>query len=324
MNTNDSVPFEEAHFAAQPNTAHTAGVSSYDGLDHFQSESEASSELVRAVPTARLAPPVTATSQAPPVPYVARDSHYGRALATAAVAVLLAVVATGLLLRGLSGGEHTVSAPPAEVLAGQAPSKAEGSPRPEVRATARPGGDAATGTTGMAGVVRRAPGTVAPPAPVKLATAVRRPRAGVSRPTPRQRVLARAAGRQSKLGARTPSRRVSGLARPSARAAAPAPVVISADMPAGNQRSAPTMTAREPAAPELSAQVSVTTSQADSDELTFRWSAPVGTFADATASQTRFFCPATPQPVAVTVIVTDGNGAAASDTFTVQCVASKR
>jgi hypothetical protein len=74
----------------------------------------------------------------------------------------------------------------------------------------------------------------------------------------------------------------------------------------------------------MGAQVSVTTSNSDSDELTFRWSAPVGTFADPTASHTRFFCPQTPQRVEITVTATDGKGAAASDTITVQCVASTR
>jgi hypothetical protein len=96
------------------------------------------------------------------------------------------------------------------------------------------------------------------------------------------------------------------------------------DETADDQHPSPSVSAREAAPAEIGAQVSVTTSNAETDELTFRWSAPVGTFADPTARQTRFFCPETPQPVAVTIVVTDGKGAAASDTITVQCVASAR
>ena len=76
-------------------------------------------------------------------------------------------------------------------------------------------------------------------------------------------------------------------------------------------------------APETGALVTVTTNS-NSNALTFRWSAPVGRFADPTARQTRFFCPDTPQSVEVTVTVTDPQGASARDTMTVQCVAGNQ
>jgi hypothetical protein len=108
------------------------------------------------------------------------------------------------------------------------------------------------------------------------------------------------------------------------RAAAPPPTVVAADNPADDQRGAPATATRDIAAPDVGAQVSVRTSNSNIDELTFRWSAPVGSFADPTASQTRFFCPETPQRVDLTVVVTDAKGAVASDTVTVHCVASTR
>ena len=334
MNTHDKVTRGGAPDvpAQQSNTADTVELSSDQGLDDFPSESEGSFELATTTPTLQLPWDETAAVHLHPIPYVARDSHYGRALAAGAGAVLLVLVVTGLLLRTLSGGDRTVSALPAEVLGGQPSLKSEDSPRLEVTGAALPADDSA------AGVVRHAPGTDTPTASVKSATSVRRPRSGVSRTSQRETVPGRAAGRHSTRGDQL-FRGTSGVVTPQPRAAAPAAAVIAANNPADDRRAAPVseqhqaerqapamgpaMTARETAAPD-SAQVSVTTSNSDSDELMFSWSAPVGRFADATASQTRFFCPQTPQQVEITVLVTDGKGAAGSDRITVHCVASTR
>jgi hypothetical protein len=235
------------------------------------------------------------------------------------VAFLLVVAVTGLVLRTRSGGEDRVSAPPTQAHSAQPPA-AESSPRLAVKALALPAPEDG------AGVDRQSSGTVAPSAPVTPSTIDRRrPSSGVSRPARRPSPRTRAAGRQqTRGGVRSTSGRVSAPARSSRPAAAPARGIIPSDVPAKNQPSDPAVGPHEPAAPaEMGAQVSVSTSYPNSDELTFRWSAPVGAFADPTARQTRFFCPDTPQPVTVTVLVTDGKGAAASDTFIVQCVARK-
>jgi hypothetical protein len=67
--------------------------------------------------------------------------------------------------------------------------------------------------------------------------------------------------------------------------------------------------------------VSAAASDPDGDELGFRWSAPVGSFLEPMAAETKYVCPKTPRPttVTVTVTVTDANGAAATDTTEVHC-----
>jgi outer membrane protein OmpA-like peptidoglycan-associated protein len=62
----------------------------------------------------------------------------------------------------------------------------------------------------------------------------------------------------------------------------------------------------------------------DGDTLSYKWSAPTGTFANAADRQTRFTCPGQPGAVPVTVTVSDGKGGTASDTVTIQCVAPPR
>jgi hypothetical protein len=59
----------------------------------------------------------------------------------------------------------------------------------------------------------------------------------------------------------------------------------------------------------------------DGDTLTYRWSAPTGSFANADASRTTFTCPGKPAEVPLTVTVTDHAGGSASDTVIVRCVA---
>ena len=56
----------------------------------------------------------------------------------------------------------------------------------------------------------------------------------------------------------------------------------------------------------------------DRDSLTYRWSAPTGTFGLPVAQQTPWTAPGQPGPVPISVTVTDGRGGSASDTVTVQ------
>jgi uncharacterized cupin superfamily protein len=65
--------------------------------------------------------------------------------------------------------------------------------------------------------------------------------------------------------------------------------------------------------------VTADASDPDGDTLTYRWSAPTGTFANASERQTVFTCPAISGSVTVTVDVTDSKGGSASDTMTVPC-----
>jgi outer membrane protein OmpA-like peptidoglycan-associated protein len=89
----------------------------------------------------------------------------------------------------------------------------------------------------------------------------------------------------------------------------------------------PTVKARcEPCTVQVG-QASTVTADAndpDGDTLSYKWSAPTGTFANAADRQTRFTCPGQPGAVPVTVTVSDGKGGTASDTVTIQCVAPPR
>lgn len=67
-------------------------------------------------------------------------------------------------------------------------------------------------------------------------------------------------------------------------------------------------------------RVTAAASDPDGDELTYRWSAPIGRFADAMERETVYTCPDTATTVALTVTVTDGHGGIASDTLTIRCV----
>ena len=67
-------------------------------------------------------------------------------------------------------------------------------------------------------------------------------------------------------------------------------------------------------------RVTATVSDPDGDELTYRWSAPVGRFANAMERETVYTCPDTATTVALTITVTDGHGGIASDTLTIHCV----
>jgi peptidoglycan-associated lipoprotein len=58
----------------------------------------------------------------------------------------------------------------------------------------------------------------------------------------------------------------------------------------------------------------------DGDTLTYAWSAPAGSFTNATAQQTPWTAPMVEGPVPVTVRVNDGKGGTASDVVTIQVV----
>jgi outer membrane protein OmpA-like peptidoglycan-associated protein len=70
-------------------------------------------------------------------------------------------------------------------------------------------------------------------------------------------------------------------------------------------------------------QMSTVTANAqdpDGDPLTYKWSAPSGSFASGVDRQTRWTAPNQEGPVPVTVTVSDGRGGTASDTVTIQVV----
>jgi hypothetical protein len=70
--------------------------------------------------------------------------------------------------------------------------------------------------------------------------------------------------------------------------------------------------------------VSAVGSDDDGDALTFKWSAPTGSFANAEERRTLFTCPSSPTAVSITVTVSDGHGGIARDTIIVDCVLAAR
>ena len=90
---------------------------------------------------------------------------------------------------------------------------------------------------------------------------------------------------------------------------------------------APTVKARcEPCVVEIGKTSTVTADaqDPDGDTLTYKWSAPNGTFANPAERQTIFTCSNSAGSVPVTVTVNDGKGGTATDTITIQCVEPKR
>jgi outer membrane protein OmpA-like peptidoglycan-associated protein len=66
--------------------------------------------------------------------------------------------------------------------------------------------------------------------------------------------------------------------------------------------------------------VTATAQDPDGDPLTYRWSAPAGTFTAGTAASTPWTAPMVEGPVQVTVTVSDGKGGTASDVVTIQVI----
>jgi peptidoglycan-associated lipoprotein len=103
----------------------------------------------------------------------------------------------------------------------------------------------------------------------------------------------------------------------------PPPVVP----PVQGKNRPPTVKARcEPCVVEVgrTSTVSADAQDPDGDTLSYKWSAPSGSFANPAERQTVFTCPKTPGSIPVTVTVSDGKGGTASDTITIQCVEPKR
>jgi peptidoglycan-associated lipoprotein len=97
--------------------------------------------------------------------------------------------------------------------------------------------------------------------------------------------------------------------------------------PAAPANRPPTVKARcEPCVVEVGKTSTVTADaqDPDGDTLTYKWSAPSGTFANPAERQTIFTCSNNAGSVPVTVTVSDGKGGTASDTITIQCVEPKR
>ena len=79
-----------------------------------------------------------------------------------------------------------------------------------------------------------------------------------------------------------------------------------------------------PAVGATRVEVTAEASDPDGDPVSFKWTAPAGSFANPMAKQTEFTCPSAPAAVPVTISVTDANGAVAHDTITIQCVYTTR
>ena len=93
--------------------------------------------------------------------------------------------------------------------------------------------------------------------------------------------------------------------------------------PPAPQNQPPTVHARcEPCTVEIGKTSTVTADaqDADGDQLTYRWSAPAGTFTNPAVQATPWTAPQQEGPVPVTVTVDDGHGHTATDTVTIQVV----
>ena len=110
---------------------------------------------------------------------------------------------------------------------------------------------------------------------------------------------------------------------PGVRVYVPPPPPPPPPAPAAPENRPPTVKARcEPCTVEVGRTSTVTAdaSDPDGDALTYKWSAPAGTFARGTDRQTPWTAPMQEGPVQVTVVVSDGKGGTASDSVTIQVI----
>ena len=105
--------------------------------------------------------------------------------------------------------------------------------------------------------------------------------------------------------------------------APPAPPTPTPPTPTAPTNRPPTVKAMcDPCTVEVgkTSTVSADAQDPDGDPLTYRWSAPAGTFSSPTSRQTPWTAPMTVGPVATTVTVDDGHGHTASDSVTIQVI----
>jgi peptidoglycan-associated lipoprotein len=110
---------------------------------------------------------------------------------------------------------------------------------------------------------------------------------------------------------------------PGVRVYVPPPPPAPPAPPAPPQNQPPTVHARcEPCTVEVGKTATVTADaqDPDGDPLTYRWSAPAGTFASGSSRQTPWTAPMQEGPVQVTITVDDGRGGTAQDMVTLQVV----
>ena len=93
--------------------------------------------------------------------------------------------------------------------------------------------------------------------------------------------------------------------------------------PAAPENRPPTVKARcNPCTVEINRTSTVTgdASDPDGDPLTYKWTAPAGSFANPSERETVWTAPSQPGPVPVTITVDDGKSGTASDSVTIQVV----
>jgi outer membrane protein OmpA-like peptidoglycan-associated protein len=116
--------------------------------------------------------------------------------------------------------------------------------------------------------------------------------------------------------------RTSGVGPTPAPAGAATGAPVAAPAPAGTNRPPTVRAMCDPCTVEVgkTSTVSADAQDPDGDPLTYRWSAPAGTFSSPTNRQTPWTAPMVVGPVVTTVTVDDGHGHQVSDSVTIQVI----